>query len=139
MADEQPNKAKRRVKNPETFRERALKATESAGKPKTTGPFKRALSAVFKPIGRGLKTFFTLPPFRFLLRVLRPVGKILGKIFFVSHLKSSWAELRLVTWPGWRQSYQLTFAVLIFAIVFGAAIAGVDYVFDKAFRHILLK
>jgi preprotein translocase SecE subunit len=63
----------------------------------------------------------------------------LGKILFLGQLKDSWAELRQVTWPTWGQSYQLTFAVLIFAIVFGAAIAGVDYVMDKAFRHILLK
>src|SRR5437868_10331118 len=132
MADEQPVKAKRRVKNPETFRERALKAGEAAGKSKTTGPGKRALTAVFRPIGKLLKAFFTLPPFRFLGKILRPLGKIL----FLGQLKDSWAELRQVTWPTWGQSYQLTFAVLIFAIVFGAAIAGVDYVLDKAFRHI---
>jgi preprotein translocase subunit SecE len=32
----------------------------------------------------------------------------------------------------------LTFAVLVFAIVFGAVIAGVDWVLDKIFRHLLL-
>lgn len=139
MADDQPNKAKRRVKNPETFRERALKAGEAASRPKTSRPVKRVLTAIFRPIGKGLKTFFNLPPFRVFARVLRPVGRVLGRILFIEQLKSSWAELRLVTWPSWGQSYQLTFAVLVFAIVFGAAIAGVDYVLDKAFRHILLK
>jgi preprotein translocase SecE subunit len=48
-------------------------------------------------------------------------------------------ELRLVTWPNWKQSRQLTFAVLVFAVIFGAAIAVVDYGLDKVFRNILLK
>jgi preprotein translocase SecE subunit len=135
MADEQPTKTRRRVKNPETFRERALKAGEAATRTKTDGPVKRGLAAIFRPAGRFLKTIFASPPFRFLGKILRPLGKVL----FIRQLRDSWAELRQVTWPNWSQSYQLTFAVLIFAVMFGAAIAGVDYVLDKAFRHILLK
>jgi preprotein translocase SecE subunit len=65
--------------------------------------------------------------------------RLLGKVLFPAYLRNSWQELRLVTWPNWKQSRQLTSAVLIFAIIFGAVIALVDYGLDKVFRSILLK
>jgi preprotein translocase SecE subunit len=143
MADEQPVKAKRQVKSPETFRERALKASEAAGQPKTGSRIRLVadsfLRRVISPFFKLLKTVFTLPPFRVLGRLLRPIGKILRKVLFIDALRNSWQELRLVTWPNWRQSSRLTLAVLAFAVVFGAVIAGVDFAVEKVFRNILLK
>jgi preprotein translocase SecE subunit len=143
MADEQPAKAKRRVKNPESFRERALKASEAAGQPATIGPVKRALAAIYgfvlRPVFTILKAVFTSPPLRLIGKLLRPLGKVLDKVLFINHFRASWRELRLVAWPNWRQSRQLTLAVLIFAVVFGAAIAGLDYGLQKVFKSILLK
>lgn len=126
MADKpkQSKPSKRRVKNPETFRERALKASE--GKPaKAT---KTAAKSRTKPARRA-----HLP---------KPVAKVfsaIGKVIVPVYLRNSWRELKLVTWPSWKQSRQLTFAVLVFAIVFGALVAVVDYGLDKVFRNILLK
>lgn len=134
MADKPAKKTKRRVKNPETFRERALKASE-ASPTKRQGIVKRVLSPVFKPLAKAVRSFFgqkAFKPFR------RPF-KLIGKIIFPVYLRRSWQELRLVTWPSWRESRRLTFAVLIFAVVFGAAVAGVDYGLDKIFKNILLK
>jgi preprotein translocase SecE subunit len=132
MADTQPAKPKRLVKNPETFRERAIKATQVSDKPSRAGRLKTAigkiLSPIFHPIGTVLRRFFGLKPMR-----------ILGKVIFPPYLRNSWAELKLVTWPNWKQSRRLTSAVLIFAIIFGAVIALVDYGLDKVFRNILLK
>ena len=132
-------KSKRRVKNPESFREQAIKASESSGQPsrrsKLGQSFNRFLGPVFRPAGKGLKRVAKFKPVAILLKGL----KLIGKIIFPSYFRNSWRELRLVTWPNWQQSRQLTFAVLVFAVVFGATIALVDYGLDKVFKNILLK
>ena len=132
MADKPPAKPKRLVKNPETFRERALKATEASDKPnqvtRLKGVGSQVTSPVFKPIGNTLGRIFAFKPLA-----------LVGKIIFPVYFRQSWRELRLVTWPNWKESRQLTYAVLVFAVVFGAAIAVVDYGLDKVFRGILLK
>lgn len=127
-----PKTKKRLVKNPETFRERALRANEISDKPKRSDKFKRtgskATSPLFKPIGWALNTVFDRKPFRLIGRILLPV-----------YLRNSFRELKLVAWPNRRQSRDLTFAVLAFATVFGAVVALVDYGLDKLFKDILLK
>jgi len=132
VADKPDKKTKRRVKNPETFRERAVKATEISDKPKRGAGLKQAgskvASPVFGPVAKVLSKVFSLKPFR-----------LVGKILLPVYVRRSWHELRLVTWPGWQESRRLTFAVLIFAVIFGASIALVDYGLDVVFKHILLK
>ncbi|HEY5152866.1 MAG TPA: preprotein translocase subunit SecE [Candidatus Saccharimonadales bacterium] len=132
MPDEPAKKAKRLVKNPETFRERAIKASEDSDKPKRGTRLKQAggkvTSPVFKPVGKASRTIFAFKPV-----------SLVGKIILPVYVRRSWQELRQVTWPSWRESRRLTFAVLVFAIIFGASIALVDYGLDKIFRHILLK
>lgn len=133
MADKPTKpKIKRVVKNPETFRERAVKAAEEGDKPTRSGAPKRFLGAIFGGIWRVLRAVFG-PIFR-----LKPF-KILGKILFPEYFRSSWRELKLVQWPNWKQSRKLTFAVVVFAFIFGVTIAIVDYALDRLFRDILLK
>lgn len=128
MADKQPTKAKRLVKNPETFRERAIKASDAGDKPTRASSIKQAGGKFVSPVAAPIKRTAQLKP-------LRAIGKVLVPAYF----RNSWRELRLVTWPTWKQSRQLTFAVLVFAVLFGAAIALVDYGLDKVFRNVLLK
>jgi preprotein translocase subunit SecE len=132
MADKPPAKPKRLVKNPETFRERALKANEASDKPNQVARLKgvssQVTSPVLGPIGKTLGKIFAFKPLA-----------LVGKIIFPVYFRQSWRELRLVTWPSWKESRRLTYAVLVFAIVFGIAIAVVDYGLDKIFRGILLK
>jgi preprotein translocase SecE subunit len=139
MAKEPTDKqsTKRRVKNPETFRERAVKASNEKPKRRSTinNGRKKYSSKVFGPIGRAFTKFANLPGVRLLKRPARILGKVLLPVYF----RNSWKELKLVTWPSWEQSRRLTYAVLIFAIVFGATIATVDWGLSKIFRHILLK
>lgn len=133
-------KAKRRVvRNPETFRERALKASEAGDRPgrvkRSRSVISRGLAKVFRPVGKLFSRLFRFKPFKIIGKIFR----FIGLIIFPRYFRNSWKELRQVTWPSRKQARQLTFAVLGFAIVFGAAIAGVDYGLDKLFRHILLK
>lgn len=127
MAKTPEAKKKRLVRNPDSFRERAQKAIEQKDRPVKSSRLRRAggvaqRSLAWKALG---------PP-------LRLTGKVL-RFITPKYFRNSWRELKLVTWPSWKQSRQLTYAVLVFAIVFGASIALVDYGLDKVFRNILLK
>jgi preprotein translocase SecE subunit len=132
---EPTEKAKRQVKDPETFRERALKVTADQEKPKKIHPIRRAIGKFFRSIGRALQRLFKVQPFK----AIGWVFKMIGKVVFPKYLRSSFAELKLVSWPNWHLSRRLTYAVLIFAVVFGASIALVDYGLGKVFKSILLK
>jgi preprotein translocase subunit SecE len=97
-----------------------------------------------KMIGKGFAWLGHRPPLKqighafrwfFRLRIMRFLGRITGLGF----IRSSWQELRLVTWPTRREGRRLTTAVIIFSVVFGTLIAVVDYGLDKLFRQVLLK
>jgi preprotein translocase subunit SecE len=138
MADKPTDKKtkKRLVKNPETFRERAVKANSDKPKRRVviTGAGKYS-SKAFSPIGNASKKFASLPA----VKPFKKPARILGKIILPVYFRNSWKELKLVTWPGWRQSRRLTYAVLVFAIAFGTVIATVDWGLSKLFKNILLK
>lgn len=126
-------KTKRRiVKNPETFRERAVKATEQSGKPSRKSRVlrvpTRAISVTTSPVRKAGKRVGRLAPFHFI-----------GLILLPRYIRNSWKELRMVTWPTWSQARKLTYAVIVFAAVFSVIIATVDYGLDKLFRQVLLK
>ncbi len=72
--------------------------------------------------------------FRFLRSILRPFRWLVPPYFV-----NSWREVRQVTWPNRRETWRLTLAVFIFAVVFGALIAGVDKILDLLFKHLILK
>jgi preprotein translocase SecE subunit len=140
-------KKKRRLRAPtESVRERAVKAQEAAADPT---PSKRRLvfrgfTAPLRLIGKGAVWLAHQPPLRQIGHGLRwfftrrPV-KFIGKILGFNYIASSFREVKLVTWPGFRQSLRLTKAVIIFSIIFGSLIAGVDFFLDKVFKQIILK
>lgn len=135
MADSKPAKTtKRRLKAPsQTVREQAEKA-QSTEKPVRGRRLRTAASNTSRPL-RKLAPLFDRQPFKFILRILRIIGRILVPGF----IRNAFAELKLVTWPNRRETWRLTFAVLAFAVVFGAVITAVDYGLDKAFKAIILK
>lgn len=130
MADKQPSKpqAKRLVKNPETFRERALKANEEEAKPNRASAAKRATGKLATPAAKPFRKAAKSKPLR-----------AVGKVILPAYIRNSWLELKKVTWPTWQQSRKLTTAVLIFALIFGVLIAGVDWVLDRIFRDFILR
>lgn len=81
-----------------------------------------------KQVGHGFRWFFRLKPVSFL-------GKILG----VSFVAGSASEMKHVTWPSRSDGLRLTWAVILFSVIFAALLAGVDYGLDKAFKQLLLK
>ncbi len=132
MAEEK--KKRRTVKKTETVRQRASKAATPPKKRR----LKQTASSIATPfraarqIGRR-EYHLPLPENR--------AGRILGKRvrLFPKFFGNAWRELRQVEWPGRKETTKLTFAVFIFALVFGAVIAVTDYGLDKLFRKVLLK
>jgi len=116
----------------ETVRQKTVKTAaaeaESAKKPGVLRLTLRYIGMPFRPVGRLLKKVGRLKPFR-----------IIGHILLPRYFRNSWKELRQVTWPNRRESRQLTTAVIIFAALFGAMIAVVDYGLDKLFKQVLIK
>jgi len=85
----------------------------------------------FRPLGK-LKTLPIWGPFKF-------AGRWLAKLLVPPYLRSSFKELRQVTWPNRAQTFKLTSAVLIFALVFGIIVAIVDFGLDKLFKQVILR
>ena len=129
MAEKKP-----RVRKIETVRERnekaTLKASADAGKVKKR-PVRTALRTATKPFG------FVAKPFK--LRPVRFVFKWLGLIVLPRYFRNAYKELRQVTWTSRRQTWKLTFAVLIFAVVFGFLVTVTDYGLDKIIKRIVLR
>lgn len=124
-------KRKRRVlrpaAEPSTLRQKSEQAQAKSGQPRRLNRPRQILAAPFRIIGR----------------ILRPLGKFriiraVGYVIFPPYFRNSWKELRLVTWPNRTQTRRLTFAVIIFSLIFGGIVAGVDWTFDKAFREFVL-
>ncbi len=134
-------KPKKRSSTSETLRQRA---TKSDAKPKTRRlrQAKAVASSPFKRLFAGVRRI--LRPFRFLLwpfktKPFRLLGRFLSSILFLRYFRDSWRELRLVTWPSRRETFQLTMAVFLFAVIFGLMVAITDYGLDKIFRKVLLQ
>lgn len=147
MAESKPSKTtKRRLRAPApTVRQAAEKAQTSTEKPARNGRVKNAARATGKPFKAAAKPFvkvapwFDRQPFRFVGKILRFIGIILGLIIWPRFVRQSLHELRQVEWPSFRETARLTFAVLVFAIIFGVLITVVDFGLDKVFRAIILK
>ncbi|GAC1386817.1 MAG: hypothetical protein NVS1B7_7070 [Candidatus Saccharimonadales bacterium] len=132
----------RRVKKVESFRERADKASSAKPKKRVVRKTAGTLARPFKRIGRIIARLcrplgFLLWPFR--LRPVRFIGRLIVAIFFLRFIRNSAREVMTVKWPGRRETLRLTFAVFMFAFVFGSLIAVADYGLDKVFRQLLLK
>lgn len=73
---------------------------------------------------------------------LGPVGRRVGRVLswlMPKYFVNSWRELRQVTWTSRRETWRLTLAVFVFAVVFGALVAGVDKSLDEIFKKLVLK
>lgn len=129
MADKKP-----RVRKIETVRERnekaAVKAEAAAGKT-AKRPLRRAAGTIGKPL-RVVAKPFKIRPVRFVL-------KWIGLILWPRYFRNAFKELRQVTWTSRRQTWKLTFAVLIFAVIFGFLVSITDYGLDKVIKRIVLR
>ena len=137
MAEKQPVKKVRRVKDPETFREKVVKAAEQGDKPSKRGRIRQSTKKVTSPVTRPIAKAGKKVGKSKIAKPFRKPFRIIGRILLPKYIRNSWYELKLVTWPTWKQSRKLTFAVLVFALVFGVIVAIVDYGLDKVFKQLI--
>lgn len=144
MADKTSPK-KPRVRKVETIREKAVKTAAKAETKAYKRP-RRRLGRILRAIIRPLKAIIRplKKPVRFLTRPLRTrpvrfIGRLLGRILWPKYFRNSWKEIQQVTWPSRRDTWKMTFAVIVFAVVFGLAAAGADFVLDKVIRRIVFR
>jgi preprotein translocase SecE subunit len=131
MAQTAPGKRKPRVrKNAPTIRQKMEAAQAEADKPE---PSRRPIKKATRPV----RAVFS-PIFRFLGKILSPLKRPL-KWLVPRYFINSWREVRQVTWPSRRETWRLTAAVFVFAIVFGALVAVVDKGLDEIFKKLILK
>lgn len=128
VADETNEKRPRVVKKAETVREKAEKAVEDSKQPRRLHTTKRRAGAPFRLVGRIARRLGKIKPLHIISIVLVP-----------PYFRNSWRELKQVTWPKRRDSFRLTFAVIMFATVFGIVVALLDFGLDKLFKQVLLK
>lgn len=133
MAEE---KKKKRIRKPvQTVRQRAERAAASTDKKPRR--LRRSFSTAGHPLGAmrrvGRKEYYLPLPDNRAGRFLNKRRSLIPRYF-----REAWAELRQVIWPSRRETWKLTLAVFIFAIVFGLLVAITDYGLDKVFRRILV-
>lgn len=125
-------KPKRKIRKIETVREKTVKTAEAAEKPSRGRQVWRGFTAPVRTIGRGIaKVGHGLARYK--------VFRIIGRILFPHYFRNSWRELRQVTWLTFKQSRQLTVAVVMFAVIFGVLVALLDFGLDKVFKQVLIK
>jgi preprotein translocase SecE subunit len=142
-------KPKRILRAAPTLREQTAKSTADA-KPTKVSKVSKTFAMPFKIVGKAVQrvvlaiaqspigaaaTFIwgsaLFIPVRFIVRIL-------AKVLLVRYFMQSFQELKLVTWPDARTTARLTFAVTMFAVIFGLIVAGMDFVFEKLFREVIL-
>ncbi len=129
VSEPRPTKRKLRAASTESIRDKATTfKANSEKKPSVWAAFWYGFFAPVRWVGRQIAKLG-----RF--RVFRWIGYVLLPPYF----RNAYRELRKVEWPNRKQSWQLTWAVIIFAVIFGVIIAVVDYGLDKLFKQILLK
>jgi len=125
----------------ETVRERSENTPVSKSRVRKAATRAKKASGPLRTVGRVISKL--AHPFRFLLAPFRTkparfVGRILNKVLLINYFISAWKELRQVTWPGRKETRQLTLAVFIFATVFGLMVTLTDYGLDKVFKKVIL-
>lgn len=118
-----------------TVRERA-EAAQAQASTKRPGRLMRSLSTAVRPVKK-----LRLPDnkaTRPIKKAVRGASKALSWLV-PKYFVNAWRELRQVTWPSRRETWRLTLAVFVFAVVLGLTVAGVDKVLETAFRNFILK
>lgn len=131
----QDKKVTKRIRKPESMRDKSAKATKHNGKPRRLRSTASAVTRPFKFASRlGGQEYYLITPRNkgfagFLTKSRR---------FTPGYVRGAYAELKQVTWPSRRETWRLVGSVFVFSIVFGIAIAVVDYGLDKLFRKAFL-
>jgi preprotein translocase SecE subunit len=139
MAEEPtPTKRRLRAASAETVRERTAKLQDRQARTGTSG-FRKGFSSFWWGFGWPLRQLAR--PIRWLgrFKVIGVPARIIGRILLPRYIRNSWGEIRLVSWPSFKQTWRLTYAVIVFSIIFGVIIFFVDFGLNKLFKEFIIK
>ncbi|HZP55260.1 MAG TPA: preprotein translocase subunit SecE [Candidatus Saccharimonadales bacterium] len=131
MATRSPRKKVPRIKKAPTVREQ-MESSSKVG-----SEISRKRTGLFSKIGNFLRPIFSP-----VLRPIAPIGRLLLKALnwlIPRYFINAWRELRFVSWPSRVETWRLTGAVFVFAVVFGALVAVVDKGLDEFFKKVILR
>jgi preprotein translocase SecE subunit len=129
---DESKRGKRRLRaTSETVRERTEKRQLKESATKNPGVVRTFFRGFFWPLRALGKQIAKLGRFR--------IFRWIGYILIPPYVRNSWRELRLVTWPDRKQTFRLTYAVIVFSIIFGLIVFGVDFVLDKIFKELIIQ
>jgi preprotein translocase SecE subunit len=136
IESQKDKKALRVRKEPETIRQMASKESEKRTKPTKKTKIKSKLAKPLAAIGRvGSKEYHPIKAPQ--KKGIRHLNK---RVHFIPRfLKNSWAELKQVAWPSKKDALRLTFAVIIFSVVFAIFVQILDFLFSKLVKEIILR
>lgn len=133
-AEKPSEKKDKNQKKPKvSIRERNRKAAESKEKPKR---IRKAAVQAKKPVSGAAKVL--TKEFHILPRKNEAGFFTRSRNVTPKYFSDSAQELKLVTWPGRRETWKLVFAVFAFALTLGIFIALLDFGISKVFRDIIL-
>ena len=136
MAEPDNQKKRPRIrKTAPTVRERVAAAQAEAEKPAKPQRIRNTVGKAKAPIKKLKPSVRVHFPDNSFFRIL---GKVLGWLA-PTYFVNSWREVRQVTWPARRETWRLTLAVFIFALIFGSMVYGVDKGLDELFKKFVLK
>ena len=116
----------------QTVREKAEKAG-SKNKPRRIQSAGARIAKPFKKVAQTGKKEYYLP------MPDNKAGRFLNKRrrFIPRYFREAWAEVKLVVWPGRKETLKLTFAVFIFASFFATFVSVIDFALDKLFKKLI--
>lgn len=122
-----------KIRKSSSMRDSSAKSRAKAEKPKkmrkAAGVAKKPFSSVKKALSQEYHLVKPKNDDKFLTK---------SRKITPGYFRSSWAEMKHVTWPGTMVTWRLVFAVFVFALVLGTAIAVVDYGLEKLLREVIL-
>lgn len=136
MAEAKKTRRKARVRKAPTLREQAEMARTKNEEEKKPRRARRIASRAVSPVKK------VHVPSNPVTRGFAKAGRGVKRVFkwlIPKYFVNSWREVRLVTWPSRKETWRLTLAVFIFAVIFGALVAGVDKGLDLIFKKVVLK
>jgi len=134
MAESKKDQSKSRIrKSVPTVRELSAKSSDETTPTKKRGRLANLPAKTVSKVSgsQSMAAKIIKWPLRIIYQLLR---RITPKYFI-----NSWRELKLVTWPGRKETWRLTGAVFVFAIVFGVAIYFVDLALERLFKITVLR
>lgn len=129
-------KKTRVLKAPKTIREQANQSKSLKKRSKiSTLVYRYSLKPIVTVCRHAHKKLLKFKLYRLFSRICHYIGLIIWPRF----IRNAFHEIALVEWPTTRETFKLTFAVIVFSVFIGAFVASLDFGLTRLFKYVILK